>query len=138
MCRSRRCGIRSNEHRIFGRASPASIPDIHDYNPGAPFGGVRESVGNPDVMEPAVWVVVFRDVLGVVNVSHVDDHVLVPIRERVKVVVCGEHIMNTASDSFVVKRCNDRVHRIRHIQNDKAIAAVCCSLSRENSVASVR
>ena len=99
-----RQGVDRDQLRILDRSAPAAVAHIHYHDAGLPFGGIRNSVVHPQVMNPALRMVVFADVFGVVNIAHVENHIFVATRERKQVIVGGENVVDAAGQSVVVLR----------------------------------
>ena len=91
-----------HEDRILDRPTPLAVPHIHDDDTVTPFGRVGDPIVYPHVVDPAVRVIVFTDVLGVVDIADVENDVLVAGRQREEIVVGSEHVVHAARKTIVV------------------------------------
>ncbi len=110
--------------RLLDGTAVLAVADIHDHGARAALRRVRNAVRYPQVVKASVGMTILADVFRLVDVLHVDDHVLRTARYREQVVVRGEHVMHATGELLIEGGRDFRMRRNREIQNHDAVDPV--------------
>ncbi len=130
--------IRHDERGILDGSTPAAVADVHGHDPGLPFRRVRDPVVHPDIVYPAVGVIVLAHIFGIVDIPHIQDDVFVSAREGEQVIVGCEDVVDSTGQALVVRRRHRRVRRSGHVEDHHAVAPIRGALTRHRGIAPVR
>ena len=129
--------VRGDELGRLDGAAVLAIADVDDHHAHAALRRVGDAVADPEVVDAGVRVAVLAHVLGLGDVTHVDDDVLGATRDREEIVVGGEDVVHAAGQFLVEGRRDLGMRRYGEVEDHDAVHAVGRALAREHAVASV-
>ena len=122
---------------LFNRAAVLAIADINHHGTDTTLRRVGDAIANPKVVNARVRMLVFTDVLGLGQILHVDDDILLTAGDCEEVIVGGEHVVHTTSQLLIKRRRDFRMCRHRKIENHHTIHAIGRAFARQRRVPSV-
>ena len=130
-------GEDGDELRLLDGAAVLPVADVNHHRPHTSLRRVGDAVAHPEIVNAGIGMFVLAHVLGLRDVAHVDDHVLLATRDGEQVVVGGEYVMHATRELLIENRGDFRMRRNGQVENDDAIHPIRRAFARQHAVATI-